>query len=53
MAIRDTVSSALCVFHFLVRYLGWTYTHSVPGQGSTIMYVRFNEDWVRQGDGQP
>jgi predicted neuraminidase len=27
-----------------------TYTHSVPGEGSTIMYVRFNEDWVRQGD---
>ena len=30
-----------------------TYTHSVPGEGSTIMYVRFNEDWVRQGDGKP
>ena len=28
-----------------------TYTHSVPGEGSTIMYARFNEDWVRQGDG--
>jgi predicted neuraminidase len=27
-----------------------TYTHNVPGQGSTIMYARFNEAWVRQGD---
>jgi predicted neuraminidase len=30
-----------------------TYTHNVPGEGSTIMYVWFNEDWVRQGDGKP
>jgi predicted neuraminidase len=28
-----------------------TYTHRPEGQGSTIMYGRFNEDWVRQGDG--
>jgi len=27
-----------------------TYTHHVPGQGSTIMYARFNEAWIRQGD---
>ena len=27
-----------------------TYTHFIPGQGSTIMYARFNETWIRQGD---
>ncbi len=47
-------------FHYPSVTQGWddemihaTYTHSVPGQGSTIMYVRFNEDWVRQGDAKP
>ena len=29
-----------------------TYTHDVRGQGSTIMYARFNEAWIRQGDPQ-
>lgn len=28
-----------------------TYTHHVPGQGSTIKYARFSEAWIRQGDG--
>jgi predicted neuraminidase len=27
-----------------------TYTHHVPWQGSTIMYARFNESWIRHGD---
>ena len=30
-----------------------TYTHNLPRKGSTIMYARFNEDWVRQGDPKP
>ncbi len=29
-----------------------TYTHQLAGQGSTIMYARFNEAWIRQGDGE-
>src|SRR5262249_22010412 len=28
-----------------------TYTFSTPGQGSTIMHSRFNEAWIREGDG--
>jgi predicted neuraminidase len=27
-----------------------TYTHRPEGRGSTIMYARFNEEWIRQGD---
>ena len=27
-----------------------TFTHHVPGQGSTIMYARFNEAWISSGD---
>jgi predicted neuraminidase len=30
-----------------------TYTHRPTGQGSTITYARFNEAWIRQGDGKP
>jgi predicted neuraminidase len=49
-------------FHYPSMIQGWedeqselhvTYTHNLPGQGSTIMYARFNEDWIRQGDEKP
>jgi len=30
-----------------------TYTHRPTGQGSTIMYARFNEAWIREGEAQP
>lgn len=29
-----------------------TFTQDLPGQGSTIMYARFNETWIRQGDAE-
>ena len=35
------------------RQIHATYTHNLPGKGSTIMYARFNEDWIRQGDPKP
>jgi predicted neuraminidase len=46
-------------YHYPSIIQGWegpihvTYTHRPTGQGSTIMHARFNEAWIRQGDGRP
>jgi predicted neuraminidase len=30
-----------------------TYTHSIPGKGSTIKHAEFNEAWITAGDTKP
>jgi predicted neuraminidase len=46
-------------FHYPSIIQGWegeihaTYTQSTPSHGSTITYARFNEAWIRRGDGKP